>query len=583
MRIRCLILMVASLFMAHVACSTAAPILFFVDIDSGPNSGGENTDSGAHTGSYVTLYGNFFGTSPTVTLNGSSCLRLVGAPTTHLWYQQQVVQLNSSCSTGNFILSTAQGASNGIAFTVRSGNIRCVATSGSNANSGSFPSSCWATPAFAKNTMAPGDITYVHTGTYTGLDGDAAFLDLHVVGGTAGNPLTMTGYPGELPVFDTACCTYGLLAWGSAGPSPYWTISNIEWKNATYREIYWEMGGSPAPQIGTVRIIGNVIHDAAAELITYEGSGTNIVTDGNNLYNMANTGGQKGYAVYWGAYGTQAGVDFGWNQIHNELSGNRDAKGLQFYGHVAGDMITGVTVRNNKIFGACMEGAVMGGSDGGNSIWSNSDTELIYNNVFVHDGPCSPNFGYSSIKFVGGTGNFKVYNNTFYYNGASPLTSPSGDVDDQGVNTAGLDWRNNIHFAPTPNGTYCGYICFEGGSSSDFNSSSDYNDCINYGSNSCPATIIGTHSLHINPSFTSPTLSVATADFTPQSGSPVLGVGSTATLATVATDITGLPRPSPPSMGAFELTSGGSNPPPAPCGACFAGLIKQSSGSVAVK
>ncbi len=531
--------------------STAPPRLFFMDLDSGPNSGGESVSG--FSGAYVTLYGNFFGTNPTVTLNSANCLRTVGVPVAHLWYQKLVVQLGPTCTSGSFIVSNSQGTSNGVSFTVRAGNIFCISPSGSNSNNGHFPSSCWAAPAFAKNAMAPGDITYVHAGTYTGVDGDGAFMDLHVNGGTAGKPLSMIGYPNENSVFDTSCCQYGILAWGSAGPSPYWTIANIEWKNAGYREIYWEMGGSPQPQIGTVRFIGNVVHDAAAELIVYEGSGTSIVTDGNDLYNMAAAGGtEKGYAVYWGAYGTQNGVEFSWNKIHNELSGNRDAKGLQFYGHVAGDQILGVKITNNIIFGTCMEGAVMGGSDGGNSIWSNSDTEYIYNNVFAHDGPCSPNYGYSAIKFVGGTGNFKVYNNTFYANGASPLPSPSGDVDDQGVNS--IDWKNNLHVGPTPNGTFCGYICYEGGSSSEFASTSDYNDCWNFGSHGCPTEVNkGSHSLNVDPLFISPTLSASTANFSLQVGSPLIGAGTSAVSSTVAVDITGQPRPSSPSIGAYEL------------------------------
>ena len=75
--------------------STPAPRIFFSDLDSGPNSGGESVSG--FTGAYVTLYGNFFGASQgssTVTWNGQNCLRVVsptgsynGWGTPYLWYQ----------------------------------------------------------------------------------------------------------------------------------------------------------------------------------------------------------------------------------------------------------------------------------------------------------------------------------------------------------------------------------------------------------------------------------------------------------------------------------------------------------------
>ena len=80
------------------AQSTPAPRLFFTDLDAGPNSGGESVSGFA--GAYVTLFGNFLGTNPTVTLNGANCLRVVGAPVKHLWYQKVVVQLGPSCASG---------------------------------------------------------------------------------------------------------------------------------------------------------------------------------------------------------------------------------------------------------------------------------------------------------------------------------------------------------------------------------------------------------------------------------------------------------------------------------------------------
>src|SRR5579863_3341073 len=146
---------------------TQPPQIFFTDLDSGPNSGGESVSG--FSGAYVTLYGNFFGSSQgssSVTWNGQNCLRVVGPSgsytgwgSTHFWYQAIVVQLGSSCTpgAGNFVVTVNGNASNGMPFTVRSaGKIYAVSTTGNDNNSGSFTSP-FATIPHCKSSMNPGD------------------------------------------------------------------------------------------------------------------------------------------------------------------------------------------------------------------------------------------------------------------------------------------------------------------------------------------------------------------------------------------------------------------------------------------
>src|SRR5215472_14142032 len=97
-------LLLLSLLLYSASCvaqaSSPAPRIFFTDLDSGPNTGGESVSGFA--GAYVTLYGNFFGASQgssTVTWNGQSCLRVVsstgsyhGWGSSYLWFQKIVVQ-----------------------------------------------------------------------------------------------------------------------------------------------------------------------------------------------------------------------------------------------------------------------------------------------------------------------------------------------------------------------------------------------------------------------------------------------------------------------------------------------------------
>ena len=67
----------AFVFFVGIACfsfsssvfAASPPTLFFSDLESGPKTGGENGN-----GAFVTLYGNNFGTSPTVTASATSSL-----------------------------------------------------------------------------------------------------------------------------------------------------------------------------------------------------------------------------------------------------------------------------------------------------------------------------------------------------------------------------------------------------------------------------------------------------------------------------------------------------------------------------
>src|SRR4051794_10907531 len=113
---------VTGLFLVAILCASSAfaqaPRLFFSDLTRGPASGGESVNG--FSGAYVTLYGDFFGTSPNVTWNGQSCLRVVPvngkSVNSWLWYQKLVVQLGPTCAagTGNFVASNGTSDSNGI-------------------------------------------------------------------------------------------------------------------------------------------------------------------------------------------------------------------------------------------------------------------------------------------------------------------------------------------------------------------------------------------------------------------------------------------------------------------------------------
>src|SRR5580700_8575593 len=154
-----------------------APVLFFSDIPSGSNTGGENGN-----GAYVSVYGNYFGGSQgssTVTAAGGAMVNCTvwGAP--WLWYQKITCQLGPHAATGSLIVTVNGQSSNPLPFSVAPGNIYFIATTGNDSNSGTFAAP-WRTLLRARGAMLPGDIAYAMDGvtqsTDDGTGWDAAFL-----------------------------------------------------------------------------------------------------------------------------------------------------------------------------------------------------------------------------------------------------------------------------------------------------------------------------------------------------------------------------------------------------------------------
>lgn len=106
--------------MTLVVCSTAmlaqssTPRLFYSDLESGPNTGGQNNN-----GAFVTLWGKGFGASQgtsTVTVGGGAVAAY------ELWSDGKIiVQLGAGAATGNIVVNVAGNPSNGVPFTVRAG------------------------------------------------------------------------------------------------------------------------------------------------------------------------------------------------------------------------------------------------------------------------------------------------------------------------------------------------------------------------------------------------------------------------------------------------------------------------------
>ena len=536
------------------AMASNAPIVFFSDITSGPNSGGDSQSGFA--GAYVTLYGNFFGTSQggsTVTLNGASSLRVVSWGTTYLWYQKIVVQLGSSSATGNFVVTTSAGASNNLAFTVRSGNIRCISTGGNDSNSGSF-GSCWATPSNAITSMGAGDITYAEDGvSQTSATAFSAVVNIEGnPGGTSSNPIALVAYPG-------ATVTIGAL---SAGLQYAIRIPQIGDSPAYYTIAGMTLRGDEALEIAGADHMRFIANDMSCDAATGFGcahidQSTNIFMYGNNLHDIgsqcaSNSGNPTGAPCkFHGYYYTTntIHVDHGWNILNQNPSGLLPATGygVQFYSTGGTDQydlhVHDSVFENNA--GGCINFSTVNPDAG---------TVEAYNNVLYHcgtgpdpSGSAEAYYGVGTSAISAHTNPVLVYNNSFYDIGARGNVTNSNACVNATVPT---QVTNN---ACQSTGAGEVYLSTNSGSIACSHFSGSNNDW--YGNSTPLCTSNVTSNSNSDPQYTS--LVSGSQNLLPTSGSPLFGAG---TGASPTTDVTGAVRPSPLSIGAYEQASAGSPP-----------------------
>src|SRR5215813_8906071 len=153
----CVLAIAVALSSVVLHAQSAPPRIFFSDLESGPNTGGQN-----NKGVWVTIWGNNFGTTQgtsTVTVGGGA------ADNYPVWSDNKITfQLGAAAKTGSIIVNVpGVGSSNGLTFTVRAGNIFFVANTGSDTAAGSFTAP-WKTIPHAKNSIAAGDTAYIEDG-----------------------------------------------------------------------------------------------------------------------------------------------------------------------------------------------------------------------------------------------------------------------------------------------------------------------------------------------------------------------------------------------------------------------------------
>lgn len=525
--------------MTGLSFAQSPPRVFFSDLESGPNGGGEN-DRGA----YVTIWGRNFGASrgtTTVTVGGGE---VAGYP---VWTDTRIaVQLGSRARTGDILVRTSAGASNGIPFTVRDGNVYFVANGGNDSDPGSF-SRPWGTLAKALESMRPGDITYAMNGvSETREDIYTAALSV-VTGGTPGRPLALVAYPGATVTVGSPALEFGLRIPNidEADVADHWVISQL----ALRGEVSALAVEGPGPT--NWRVIGNNISCPSGDGQTgcfVASLARQVKFFGNEVHHTGRPGASKQYhAVYFTTDSNQ--VEAAWNYIHD----NNTCRAIQFHSSpLEGN--TGLNQYDLSVHDNLIRGDVCDGINFATVDPSRGKVEA-YNNVIIHAGagphPADGSANYACIYVAGGTntgadgsGSVEIYNNTCYDFGAA---DPGGS--DSGAFVRGpesprliMNLRNNIAYALNRQQYLNGPPGLFRGSNN-----------LWFGAGPGPTALPG--NVNADPRF----VSLASLDLRLQSGSPAIDAGAALSL---AADFDGVLRPQGRAIdiGAFEFFQGQTQP-----------------------
>jgi hypothetical protein len=444
---------VSQILPAQVPANTS-PRIFFSDLESGPNIGGQKNH-----GVWVTIWGKGFGAT-----RDNSTVTIGGGPAAEypIWTDTKITfQLGPAAKSGPMVVNlkgkSGSGASNGLPFTVRAGKIYFVAANGSDWRNGSLQLP-WKTITYAKDRMSAGDVSYIKDGVaQTSEDHFTAYLSMDRNGGSnsgkAGAPKALVAYPGARVTIGKAHgLDYGIRTPNIASRADYWVISQLH-----------IIGGKQAIDVGGTgwKIVGNDIEcpGGDGQVGCVEASqASGIKFYGNEVHNAgAGPVASKFYhAVYFSTDSNH--IDMGWNHIHDNFT----CRAVQFHssplcrpncgardqtGHNQFDL----HVHDNLIHGDSCNGINFATVD------PSKGAVEAYNNVIYHVGVADPKDGggaFSCIYVAGitntgpvGTGTVEVFNNTLYDCAANRSRNSDGSRGAfSAVGGAGLTMRlrNNI-------------------------------------------------------------------------------------------------------------------------------------------
>jgi hypothetical protein len=515
---------------ALLSWAQPAPHIFYSDLDSGPNSGGQD-----NKGAFVTIYGKGFGSgrgSSTVSIGGGA------ADSYPLWSDTKIVfQLGGSSRSGNIVVHVGAATSNGIPFIVRSGNIYFVSTAGSDQNNGSFKSP-WRTIPKAANAIATGDIAYVMNGvSQTGIDAFDTSVAIASTG-APGRPKALVAYPGATVVIGSvAGPEFGMRTPAIGQRFNYWTIAGFTMRGANESLRLVLASGW--------RVVANDMScpngDGQTACFLAAGS-ENLKVYGNYIHDSGRTNASKQYhSLYFTTDSNH--IEVGWNVIAN----NHSCRGIQFHSSPldenSGFNQYDLIVHDNVVHGQVCDGinfATIDPSKGPVQAYNN----VIYN-VGTGPDPQGEISNYACISSAGitnrgapGSGTAEWFNNTLYDCGRRG--GGNSGAFNAGRGSPSVRLRNNIVYAKAGEN----YLEPAG----DVSKISGSNN-LWFGAGNGPSRTSA--NVNADPKF----IALANFDFHLQPGSPAAHAGVSAG---APADFDGVSRPQGnPGLGAFEVSAFG--------------------------
>jgi hypothetical protein len=513
------------------------PVILFSDIVSGPGSGGKD-----NKGAFVTIVGKNFGNNP-----GTSYVSIGGGRVDNypVWSDTKITfQVGNAAVSGPIIVVTPEGASNGLPFTVRPGNIYFVNPAVLVDGSGSFADP-WRSGVSYFGAMRPGDLCYFRTGVYSDKMGSSSGRgNITISGpapdGLANNEIAWLAYPGEVARLEAG---QGDIRSNLEISKNYYVIAGFQMYT---QGTCIEFGGD------NNRVVNNTCEGlkkmSYGNIHTNGGMGGKIY--GNELFG-ARSGNKLDHAIYvaWGP----KNMEIGWNYIHD----NDIAVGPVISVNTDGALGNGIVFQNIRIHDNIIDcrrsssalraiGIVETGR--GSSVY-------IYNNIVIDPG--SDTSYYNGIYQYSGSA--YIYNNTFF-NCKGPAAFLAKRSNSYMPET--VDVRNNIFYTQTG----CKYIEIPDAAS--MGKVIVSNNCY-HGNGDGPGT--DPHPVNADPLFVDPWKG---DDFHLLGNSPCIDAGDNRVSWVVGTDKDGRVRQQSGTSGTYDIGAY-----EAPAGKAHAGLSGTRTGS----
>jgi hypothetical protein len=500
----CIVLAVSSPLSA--TAPPPAPVVFFTDITSGPSSGGQS-----NKGAFLSIYGKNFGATQGSSKVTVGCGAVDNYP---FWSDTKItVQLGVAAKTGDVIVDVnGVGISNGVPFTVRTGNILFVSPSGSDTTGDGSFAKPYLNIKKAKTVMSAGDIVYLRGGSYQTIDAFGAILAANRAGGSAALPFAFSGYPNETATLgqDLASTPGSIAILGpsiTGGPFSGYVLSNLTLRG------FDSAINIKAPVSGTNtdwRVVGNDLQcqngntpgGSACFEATYVTA--NIKMYGNNVHDVASAVPNGSFLkLYHAVYFGGSGIDLGWNVISNVQA----CRGFQTHATGGPDQHD-ILVHDNIVHDTrcdCLNINTVNPNNGPVRIWNNvlyncgkgpDPSGQVSNYTCVDDAADQDNIPDSNRG-----GNIEVFNNSMSNCGSGGTGNRAVFFVGNGTKPVNLHVVNNIFIQPVGQ-TYL----IDGG----LHASGDHN--IWFGNGAPPVAFIA--DLSIDPQFLGTTdfhLSVGTS------------------------------------------------------------------------